>query len=70
MIDGYRIISSEEGDWFIAAKKTGRRIRVLTQGHSRAEAFAAVLEDLGVEVPVVERDMGEGTYKPRARDWE
>ena len=65
----YRIFTSEGGDWFIAARKDGDGIAVLYGDHGEAGAYKAILEDLGVDVPMAERDMSRGYYDPKARDW-
>jgi hypothetical protein len=57
----YRIFTSREGDWDVAAYKQGEAVGILYQGHSRSQTFRAILEDLlGGQVLAKEVDMGGG----------
>ena len=69
MAKQYALINSEEGDWYIAAYRDGNAIVALSGGHSRSQACEAILKDLGVEVSYVERDMGDGDYFPKKKDF-
>jgi hypothetical protein len=65
----YRIFRSPDGDWYVAARRSGGSVNVLYQGHHKAQAYEAILEDMGVEVPCFERNMDAGTYEPLPGDW-
>jgi hypothetical protein len=67
----YRIFTSREGDWDVAAYKQGDVVGILYQGHSRSQTFRAILEDLlGGQVLAKEVDMGDGgDWSPKLSDW-
>ena len=69
MAKQYSLISSVEGDWHIAAYHDKPVMVLLHEGHSRAQCYEAILKDLEIEVLQVERDMGEGNYFPRKKDF-
>ena len=65
----YRIFTSREGDWDVAAYMQGEAVGILYQGHSRSQTFRAILEDLlGGQVLAKEVDMGGGgDWSPNCR---
>lgn len=67
----YKIFTSEEWDWYIAAKKDKDKPKVLYEGHSLEKAYESILEDIGVDVPIEERPGMEetGTYTPTKEDF-
>lgn len=71
-LDAYRIFTDEDRLVFMAAKKVGARITVLAECDDEVVALNAILEDAGLRVPTLERDMDlrGKSYKPTAMDWE
>lgn len=69
----YRLFASEDHDWFVAAKWYGEsNPSVIYEGHSRSEAYRAILEDIGLEekhLDPIEANMEGGSYEPSASDW-
>jgi hypothetical protein len=66
----YRLIFDPGGTWFIVGKKTGDEIEVVYEGKTLHVAFRAILDDLGIEVPSVQRKRCDENYSPKAKDWE
>jgi hypothetical protein len=65
----YKLFSSPDEDWFVSAKKEGKNVSILYEGHGKDEALAEVLKDLGFEINPEEKKMDSGTYEPTVRDW-
>jgi hypothetical protein len=66
----YKLFMSTEGDWYVAAKKTDENPIVLYEGHHHELALEAIVQDLGIEIPIVEKDMDDlGTYIPAKDDF-
>ena len=66
----YKLFMSTEGDWYVAAKRTKDVPAVLYEGHNQEQAYEAILADLGVSIPLVEKDMDDsGTYIPTKKDF-
>jgi hypothetical protein len=65
----YRIFFSPEGEWYVAAKLSDGSVDVLYEGHGKERAYEAILKDMGVVVPRLEREMDAGTYEPVPGDW-
>jgi hypothetical protein len=65
----YRIFTSEGGDWYIAAKRVDGVTTVLFENHDSSGAYEAIVKDMGVRVPMLERDMSRGGYDPKTMDW-
>ena len=67
----YKIFTSEEGDWVVAAVLHGKTPVVLYEGHSTDRAYSAILEDADINIDDEnEREMATGTYKPVLSDWD
>jgi hypothetical protein len=69
MAKQFAIISNEMGDWHMAGYRDETVTVVLRQGQTRALCYEAILEELGVEVNLVERDMSGGYYFPKKKDF-
>lgn len=69
----YKIFTSEERDWFVAAKmeKGKSKPQVLYEGHDKDCALDAILKDLGYDIIIEERSGMEetGTYIPTKKDF-
>jgi hypothetical protein len=65
----YRIFVSESYDWYVAAKRTAAEPQLLYEGHDLEKAYELVLKDMGIKIPILERDMESGTYEPVREDF-
>jgi hypothetical protein len=66
----YKIFTCVDGDWFVAAKSIHGEPIVIFEGHSREQAYEAILEDMGVKTPFIVKDMESGNYTPVREDFE
>jgi len=70
----FKIFTSEDLDWFVAARKGKGKDnpKVLYEGHDLEDAYKAILKEIGVDVPIEEREEMEdmqATYKPKKKDF-
>ena len=76
----FKIFESEEGGYYVVARKEKgkKELKVLYEGHYLEDAYKAVLQESGIEVPIEKMDMKESflrslykvnptSYKPKKK---
>jgi hypothetical protein len=66
----YKIIASEDGDWYIAYKLIDGNIIELHGGHDLERCYKAILDDLGVDVQTKYVNMEDGSYTVTKEDFD
>lgn len=66
----YKIIASEDGDWFIASKLEDGKVTELHGGHDRERCYKSILDDLGIDAQTKHVNMEDGSYIVTKEDFE